>query len=240
MATEKKQKALSDWAPQGGAPMVPLAVPLNMAGERTGSAPPPPPAGSPVLPLLLGVVLGAVATGVTLSVVSPTVVPGPIVIVSASRAAAAAPPAIEAPKPVAVAAAPRPVVAAPAPKPAEREREKPAEKEKSTAVSDMFAKVAIDPSAPVELSQEQIHEVIAAHRSATGACAEAQRSAAPDTSGTLTVKWNIENEGRVNNVQAVGDLAESDFAACLVKEIRGWTFPKHDTPHPPVQATFKL
>lgn len=246
MATEKKQKPLSDWGPQAGAPIVPLAVQLNMAGERTAPVAPPPPPSKPVLPLLLGVVVGAVVTGVTLMLVSPTVVPSPIVIVSAGAAVPPAPPLAAAPKPVVAApkpveAAPKPApvaAAAPQPKPAEKEKEK--QKEKGPAMADLFAKAAVDPSAPVELTQEKINEVIASHRPATGACAEAQRTAAPDTSGSVTVKWNVEHEGKVNSVQAVGELAESDFATCLVKEIKTWTFPKHDTPHPPVQATFKF
>ncbi len=248
MATEKKQKALSDWAPEGGA-VLPLAVPLNMAGERTGApvALTPPPS-KPVVPALIGVVLGAVLTAVTLSLVSPTVVPEPIVIVSASGAVAPAAPA-PAPAPAAVPAPPKPaaVAAAAAPAPAEKPAtakavEKPAEKpaEPNTSVKDMFAKVAVDPSAPIELTQDEINEVIGAHRAATGACAEKQRTVAPDTTGTLTVKWNVENEGKVNNVTPLGDLAETEFATCLVKEISGWTFPKHDVPHPPVQSTFKF
>ncbi|MBL8956893.1 MAG: AgmX/PglI C-terminal domain-containing protein [Myxococcaceae bacterium] len=239
MTTEKKQKALSDWAPQGG---LQLGAPLNMAGERTAStAPSQPETGLPIVPLLGGVVLGAVVTAVVFSVAFPSVVPGPIVIVSAAGVVAPVEPVAAAPV---VAAPTKPAVAAvAAPKPAAAEKTAVAEKpaaEKGPSVSDAFAKVAVDPSAPDELTNDEISEVAAAHRAATSACVEAHKTAAPDTTGALSVRWNVETEGKVNNVTPLGELAESELATCLVKEISTWVYPKHDTPHPPLTTSFKF
>ena len=231
--TEKKQKTLSDWAPQGG---LQLGAPLNMAGERTAPAAAPPPGpGLSLVPLLAGVVLGAVVTAVVFGVAFPTVVPSPIVIVSAAGVVA---PVEAAPAAAAPVAAPKPAVA-PVAAPKQAAPEKQAG-EKGPSVSDAFAKVAVDPSAPDELTAEEIAEVSSAHKAATGACVEAHRAAAPDTTGSLSIRWNVETEGKVNNVTPLGELAESELATCLVKEIATWVYPKHDTPHPPLTNAFKF
>jgi hypothetical protein len=113
---------------------------------------------------------------------------------------------------------------------------------RKAAFGDAFAKVAVEPGPDTdELTQAEITEVVKSHKAQTDACAESSRAAMADTpNGSLTVKWNVETTGRVNGARPVGELADTPFAECLVKEISSWTFPKHETPHPPVDATFKF
>ena len=54
------------------------------------------------------------------------------------------------------------------------------------------------------------------------------------------MKLTVETDGRVSAVTPQGELADSAFGQCVAKAVAGWTFPKHDTPHAPIEATFKF
>ena len=239
-----KPKSLSDWQPQGGAPLLPLAAPLNMASERAAPAPAPAPAKGPS-PVVVGALAAVVAAAVTagvMSALSSSMVVDPIVIVSVGARAPApvepAPAPAPAPKPMMV-AAPKPVDP-PAPAPAKKAA--PAEpEEKKPSVQDAFAKVAaLPPPPPDELTAAEVNQVVAAHRAQTEACAESQRAAEPDVSGALTVKWTVEPDGHVTQVTPYGEHAGTAFAKCVVKEVSSWSFPRHEAPHPPVEASFRF
>ncbi|MDP1919712.1 MAG: VIT domain-containing protein [Myxococcales bacterium] len=91
------------------------------------------------------------------------------------------------------------------------------------------------------LSQSDILGVVSADKQQLGACAEAQRRLNPGLTGRLVMKWTIRLDGTVSNVTVVTtEFAKTPFAACVMKRIKTWRFPRHTVPGEPVQFPFKF
>lgn len=91
------------------------------------------------------------------------------------------------------------------------------------------------------LGQADIMEVVIADKRQLGTCAEEQRRLNPGLTGKLVVKWTIRLDGTVSNVTVVTtEFANTPFAACVMKRIKSWRFPRHTTPSEPVTFPFKF
>ena len=92
-----------------------------------------------------------------------------------------------------------------------------------------------------ELSQSDILSVVSADKRQLGACAEEQRRLNPGLTGKLVMKWTIKLDGTVSNVTVVStEFAKTPFAACVMKRIKTWRFPRHTVAGEPVQFPFKF
>lgn len=91
------------------------------------------------------------------------------------------------------------------------------------------------------LSQSDILSVISADKRQLGACAEEQRRLNPGLTGKLVMKWTIRLDGTVSNVTVVTtEFAKTPIAACVMKRIKTWRFPRHTVTGEPVQFPFKF
>lgn len=91
------------------------------------------------------------------------------------------------------------------------------------------------------LGQSDIMEVVLSNKPALLKCAEEQRQKEPGTSGKLVVRWSIQGNGRVTNLVVVSEEFKSThMAGCVVKAIKGWSFPRSKNPPDPFTLPVKF
>jgi hypothetical protein len=94
---------------------------------------------------------------------------------------------------------------------------------------------------PLEaLKPQHIKDVVLGARADIARCADGQ----PDLKRgktVLTLKWVIGLDGRVTQVELVGDeLKGSYVATCVTRLVKRWEFPKHTVATEPIVFPFKL
>src|SRR5688572_11057910 len=82
-----------------------------------------------------------------------------------------------------------------------------------------------------DLSKDEIKTVVKAHNRKIGACyqklLERNASKQPVPQGTATLKFTVDQEGRVADAAiAPGGLDDPTLASCIVERVLAWTFPK--------------
>lgn len=80
-------------------------------------------------------------------------------------------------------------------------------------------------SLPEGVSPEQVSSAMNAHEHAVVICSEEQAERDPDLHGELRLQWSILPSGGVRGPKAV-TFADSYVAACLMKQLSGWKFPR--------------
>ncbi len=107
----------------------------------------------------------------------------------------------------------------------------------TSSVDDAFAQEFAP--RPDELETSEVFEVVGSNKAAIESCVQAQKAADPDTSGRLVMRWNVSLDGRVSDVSVRSkEFADLPLVGCLQKEVRTWTFPKHEVEHAPVEFPF--
>lgn len=96
------------------------------------------------------------------------------------------------------------------------------------------------PTATLErLSTSDIQRVVVARRSEVVACVNEQRRADPGRAGRVVVRFSILPTGRTTGVTVTtAETRTTRMASCLVRNMRGWTFPRHRVQGPPVDYPF--
>jgi hypothetical protein len=147
----------------------------------------------------------------------------------AAPAVGAAPAAPPTKAPAAAAPVAAPAANAPATAPS------PATEPKQPTVKDAFAKVLAE-APPDQLQMSEVHEMLRAHQAQIDRCVDAQHAESKEATGSVSVQWTVETDGRVTDVQVQPpDMISSPLGTCLVKEISSWTFAKHAMGRPPVE-----
>ncbi len=91
------------------------------------------------------------------------------------------------------------------------------------------------------LGASDVMEVLLGNRAGLTKCAAEARTREPSVSGKLVLRWTISPDGRVSKVEVVTEeLASSEFARCLVRLVKTWTFPKHKQQGGPITFPFKF
>lgn len=244
LESANRERLAQTQKPPPSAP-VPLEAAADERDDRAGSFVALPPGGAASSPakrrsdvrhaVVSGLAAGLViAAAVLLARALWPVEPSPPVMVVVREPQPAAP----APPP-----SPPPASSAPAAPKAKAKREPKVEvaaqppKRKPVTVEEAFVQ-EFSPG-PDELDTSEVFGVVAAHKAEVDACVRAQKTAHPDASGRLVMRWKVHLDGHVSHIGVASqELADLPLAACLEKAIAGWTFPKHEVPHAPIEFPF--
>jgi hypothetical protein len=83
------------------------------------------------------------------------------------------------------------------------------------------------PSVSGQLSPELINKVVRSHKAQIKYCYEKQLTRFPSLSGKVTLTWVIGMDGGVKSGKVKSStLGNSDVESCMVRAVKGWTFPK--------------
>jgi hypothetical protein len=79
------------------------------------------------------------------------------------------------------------------------------------------------------LSREQVAKVVRSHMAAIQFCYEKELQRFPHLSGTVTIYWKIEVDGRVGTVRIEKtSLGNPSAESCMSRQVKNWLFP-HST-----------
>lgn len=85
---------------------------------------------------------------------------------------------------------------------------------------------AVDPSGARGLAADKIRRTVVAHTGSLRACYAAEALKRPGLKGDVTVQFRIEPKGQVGAASIVSSTLKSPpVEACLLREVKTWTFP---------------
>jgi len=94
---------------------------------------------------------------------------------------------------------------------------------------------------PDQVSQSDIMQTVISHKPEIVECVRKQKAKDPEATGTLVMKWRIENSGSTSGVTPVTEEYKSaPIASCMSGLIKGWKFPKHKGAQDPINFPFKF
>lgn len=90
-----------------------------------------------------------------------------------------------------------------------------------------------------KLTDEDIMQVVLAHKPAIVECVKAQHEEDPATAGRLVMRWKILPNGTARDVEVESnEFASTSLAGCVAKQIRAWRFPQSQEGQPAVSFPF--
>jgi predicted Zn finger-like uncharacterized protein len=105
----------------------------------------------------------------------------------------------------------------------------------------VYVPPAMGSGLPDSVSVSQINEAVVGQKTALMRCIEKQKSADPDTRGTLKVRWIISGDGGVRDVRLLShEFARQPIASCITSVVRGIRFPRSRTTGQEVVFPFKF
>lgn len=89
------------------------------------------------------------------------------------------------------------------------------------------------------LSDEDIMQVVLAHKPDIVECVKVQHEQDPGTGGRLVMRWKVLPSGAVSDVGVdTAELESTYLAGCVAKQLKGWRFPKSEQGQPTVSFPF--
>jgi hypothetical protein len=81
------------------------------------------------------------------------------------------------------------------------------------------------------LEQTDIMRTAARYKSSIKACVDVSKAKHPELTGTIVIRWTINNDGSTTNIQiATEEFRNSPIGMCLVEAIKLWKFPPYSGP----------